>query len=192
MSDGNRQRRKEAGLLPSGLKCGAHKKNGDPCKRPPMNGATVCRSHGGAAPQVVAAARRRLMGASNNVAVLLLKIAEDEKTPPAVRLAAIKDVLDRAGVTVKQEVEVTLQPWQQLIEGIVADVGDQYVRPTGPRDGEVLDAEVVADDDESPLLNDLPPRPALPDVPAPAPSPTPPADEPRIPSRRRWGSAGRQ
>lgn len=172
MSKGNRRRRKEAGLLPSGQLCSARSsRTGEPCQRPPITGASVCYHHGGAAPQVVAAARRRLMGASNNVSVLLLKIAEDEKTPPAVRLAAIKDVLDRAGVTVKQEVEITVQPWQQLVDGIVAEVGDQYVRPPGRLDGDVIDAEVVPD---------LAPA-------APAPTSPPGTDEAQIPSRRRTG-----
>lgn len=145
----------------------------------------MCRAHGGAAPQVVAAARRRLMGASNNVAVLLLKIAEDEKQPPAIRLAAIKDVLDRAGVTVKQEVEITVQPWQELIDGIVSEVADDAVRPPGPLDGEVVEAEVV----------DGPPLPArAPALPTPAPAGPPPGtEELRVPSRRRRGArvAGR-
>ena len=35
------------GRLPSVL-CRAHKTNGEPCKRPPIQGATVCRAHGGA------------------------------------------------------------------------------------------------------------------------------------------------
>lgn len=40
--------------------CKSKKKNGEPCSNYAMNGATVCHSHGGRAPQVKAAARRRL------------------------------------------------------------------------------------------------------------------------------------
>lgn len=41
-------------------RCTAHRKNGEPCKRPPIRGGTVCASHGGSAPAVRAAAERRL------------------------------------------------------------------------------------------------------------------------------------
>ncbi len=44
-------------------RCHAHTTAGRPCRRPPVRGATVCPSHGGAAPQVrTAAARRRERG----------------------------------------------------------------------------------------------------------------------------------
>jgi hypothetical protein len=51
------------GPLPK--KCVATSKhNGNPCKNPPIEGGTVCRMHGGGAPQVKAAAARRLGEAS--------------------------------------------------------------------------------------------------------------------------------
>lgn len=41
--------------------CAAHRKSdGEPCRGPAMRGATVCRKHGGGAPQVRAASARRL------------------------------------------------------------------------------------------------------------------------------------
>ena len=40
--------------------CGAKTRDGDPCRNPPMNGATRCRMHGGATPRGRAAAERRL------------------------------------------------------------------------------------------------------------------------------------
>ena len=41
-------------------RCTAHNQSGNRCKNPAVPGATVCRFHGGAAPQVQAAAQRRL------------------------------------------------------------------------------------------------------------------------------------
>lgn len=41
-------------------KCTGHKSNGEPCGNWPIHGATVCRSHGGAAPHVKAAAAQRV------------------------------------------------------------------------------------------------------------------------------------
>ena len=43
-----------------GSRCRATTRAGRPCTNPPVNGAAVCRMHGGAAPQVKAAAERRL------------------------------------------------------------------------------------------------------------------------------------
>ncbi len=40
-------------------RCVRVKRNGEPCKLPPVRNATVCHKHGGKAPQVLAAARRR-------------------------------------------------------------------------------------------------------------------------------------
>lgn len=42
-------------------KCSARKRSGDPCGNPPVHGATVCRMHGGKAPQVQAKAAERLL-----------------------------------------------------------------------------------------------------------------------------------
>ena len=180
MSKGNRQRRTDLGILAAKVLCTARSsRTGKPCQRPPMSGQNVCFHHGGAAPQSVAAARRRLMASSDRVGALLLRIAEDEKTPPAVRLAAIRDVLDRAGVTVKQELEITVQPWQQIIDGIVAEVPDSAMRAQGALDvgspsqhREWVPGEIVEDDDV-PLIDGLP-----------VPQPPTPTAEVKIPSRR--------
>lgn len=50
----------ERGPHPSPRRCKGHKRNGDPCKLPPIKGADVCGSHGGRAPQVRKAAARRV------------------------------------------------------------------------------------------------------------------------------------
>jgi hypothetical protein len=51
-------------------RCGARTRNaGKPCAQPPVPGATRCRFHGGAAPQVKAAAERRLQEAEAQRAV---------------------------------------------------------------------------------------------------------------------------
>lgn len=51
-------------LIPAGLRwrvrCRAHRKSGERCKRYAIAGGWVCMAHGGAAPQVRAAALRRL------------------------------------------------------------------------------------------------------------------------------------
>lgn len=88
-------------------RCKAHRKNGDRCKQPAIAGATVCRVHGGAAKHVKAAARARLENAADLMAKELLGIAIDPDVAPAVKLAAIKDALDRSGLKAPNEVVVS-------------------------------------------------------------------------------------
>lgn len=136
-------------------RCTARRHNGQPCRRYAARGATVCRTHGGAAPQVQAAAKRRLQQATDALAAQLLNIALDDGAPESVRLAAIRDALDRGGVTAKAEVEVEVgvRPFEQIFAGI-----DRGLRRDGTREPapslpappalapatvEIVDAEVV-------------------------------------------------
>lgn len=155
MSTGNRKRRRAAGRLPEPVKCSARKSNGDPCANSPMKGGTVCRSHGGAAPQVMRKAKERLENSAEKMARLLLQMAEDPNVPHAVRLAAIRDALDRAGITAKQTLEVEAE-WQTVIADIITDAPpgtkstlSQRYRPTEVPtpgdDGDVVEGVVVED-----------------------------------------------
>ena len=87
--------------------CTAHKKTGAQCKNPAITGATVCRSHGGAAGQVKAAAKRRLLEAVDPLIVELIRIAESGKSERD-RITAIRDVLDRAGLAAPKQIEISV------------------------------------------------------------------------------------
>ena len=89
------------------MKCTAHKTNGDTCKANAIKGSNVCRVHGGSAPQVKAKAQQRLLAAADDAAAVLVQIIMDKKSPPAVRVAAVKDLLDRAGLKPVEQIEVT-------------------------------------------------------------------------------------
>ena len=100
--------------------CSAHSsRTGEPCRKPAIAGGTVCRTHGGAASAAKAKARKRLEEASDRLARQLLGIAEGAESE-AVRLAAVKDALDRAGIQAKTAatVEVSVKPWETVMEGI--------------------------------------------------------------------------
>ena len=91
-------------------RCKAHKKDGSRCLKAAINGATVCRYHGGAARHVKAAARARLENATDLMAKQLLRMAIDDNVADAVKLSAIKDALDRGGLRAPNE--VVLSPGQ--------------------------------------------------------------------------------
>lgn len=132
-----------------GTPCIANRKNGEPCKRWALKGASVCWSHGAAAPQVREAAARRLENAIDRLLAALLHIAEDEAQPAAARVSAIRDALDRAGFGRDRTVTVKVAPWMQDIEVLLVDVV--------PR-GDIVDAELVDDVPEEPPFLPANPR----------------------------------
>lgn len=106
-------------VLPA-VRCTARKQNGEPCRAMAARGATVCRVHGGSAPQVKAAAKRRLDQAADVLVQRLLGFALGGDVADAIALAAVRDALDRAGLSPRQAVEVgvELKPWEQIMANI--------------------------------------------------------------------------
>ena len=74
--------------------CVAKTRRGTPCKGQAISGGTVCRMHGGAAPQVQAKAHERLM-ALQPKAIQVLDSLLNRDEFPTVQMAAVRDVLDR-------------------------------------------------------------------------------------------------
>ena len=106
--------------------CTANKSDGTHCKAYAIKGGTVCRVHGGSAPQVKAAAMKRLLDAVDPVAGELVKMAMGDKRD-SVKLAAAKDVLDRAGIGEPARSEVTILTDDVLVAEIArlkAELGD--------------------------------------------------------------------
>lgn len=99
-------------------RCRAHNRSGSQCGLAPTVGATVCKWHGGAAPQVRAKAEERIRALVDPALDRLAKLLEDQSS--GVALGAVKDVLDRAGYVAKQQVEVTMR---QHAEKMAADLG---------------------------------------------------------------------
>ncbi len=82
-----------------GRQCTAKAKStGGRCKNPPIMGGTVCRIHGGSAPQVQAVAATKVLEALVGPALMeLRKLLQEPGTPPNVRMQAVNTILDRNG-----------------------------------------------------------------------------------------------
>ncbi|AWG64793.1 hypothetical protein DDT46_13980 [Mycobacteroides abscessus] len=123
---------------PGVRRCKAHRKNGNRCQRAAINGANVCPTHGGRAPQVQAAARRRLAEATDHMARELLKMAVDPNVNDAVKLKAMTEALDRGGVTTKSvaTVEITAKPYEEVFDSVEIATGSRadYRRSKGLAD----------------------------------------------------------
>lgn len=107
------------GLRGQPQRCSATNRQGNQCASPAIRGATVCRMHGGSAPQVKFAAMERLK-ALQPKALTVLESLLDRQEFPTVQIAAVRDVLDRTEgkatetQTLKHEgkIELTInRPW---------------------------------------------------------------------------------
>ncbi len=94
-----------------GITCTATaKSSGNRCGNPPLQGGKVCKFHGGKAPQVLeASARNVLVGLVGPALVKMREILDNKSTPPAVRLAAVRDILDRTGYKPAEQIEITFE-----------------------------------------------------------------------------------
>lgn len=93
--------------------------------------------HGGAAPQVKRKARQRIEEAADRMAAELLKMATNDNVADSVKLAAIRDALDRAGLAAKNAVEVEVgppKPYETILDSIEAGSRAEYRRSIGRPD----------------------------------------------------------
>ena len=112
--------------------CNAPRRDGEPCNAPAITNGPVCFKHGGNLPVVkAAAARRALEELVDPALVKLTDLIADTDTPHAVLLAAIRDILDRAGLAAPKKLEV-----------LTLDVLDKELAR--------LDAEIAALNDNDP------------------------------------------
>lgn len=79
---------------PMAGKCTATNRQGKRCGKHAIPGGTVCRMHGGAAPQVKAAALARLMALQHPAIDRLEKLIHQDEYP-STAFAAARDILDR-------------------------------------------------------------------------------------------------
>lgn len=79
---------------PMKAQCTATNRQGKRCGKSPILGGTVCRLHGGAAPQVKLKAAQRLEAYQDKAIDRLFQLIE-QTAFPSTALTAVRDVLDR-------------------------------------------------------------------------------------------------
>ena len=98
------------------------KTSGVRCKNAAVHGATVCKYHGGSAPQVKETAARVILEELVGPALARLKqLVEDDDTLQQVHLGAVKLVLEMTGFKAPTQVEVipplaTINEWVEQLE----------------------------------------------------------------------------
>lgn len=109
-----------------GVQCTAKSKTtGNQCKNAPIKGGTVCRIHGGGAPQVKAVAARRILEALVGPALVeLRRLVRDPTVNDTVKLGAVRDILDRTGYKPPVQVEgyLTIDMVEQEIARLEAEL----------------------------------------------------------------------
>ena len=94
------------------------------CLKAPIQGGTVCETHGGGAPQVKRAAALRLLDLVDPALATLQGAMADHQASWSDRLRAAADVLDRAGYPRGATLDVTGEQIAQQIRDLAAQLGD--------------------------------------------------------------------
>lgn len=132
------------------------KATGEQCKRWSLRGAKVCPKHGGRLPNVkehaeavVESARMRLMGLADE-AVDGLEDLIKSGTAPQVRLGAIKEVLDRAGLKGGPDVSVEVTHNVSYKDEIFSRLKDIKERKAAleKSKAEMLEGEIIGESQE--------------------------------------------
>lgn len=108
-------------------RCKGHSRTtGKPCGNLPMKGQAVCRMHGGSTKAARAKAQERILAAADLAAKYLIEFMTNKRVPYPTRLAATREILDRAGISDALRVEIqTSGSIDLLIESMLFDIDDK-------------------------------------------------------------------
>jgi hypothetical protein len=107
--------------------CNATNAKGERCRKYAIPGGFTCRTHGGSTRHQINKARIRLEMTAVPLVRKLTEIAFDENKPAAVQLDAIKDALNRIGMTKPAQVEVgPIKPFEEVFDDIASGSRADY------------------------------------------------------------------
>lgn len=101
-------------------RCTATNRQGNRCGKAPIPGGTVCRMHGGGAPQVKAKALERLMALQHPAIDTLAFLMKQRATFPSTAYAAARDVLDRTEGKAREQVDLNITGELQMVPAKLA------------------------------------------------------------------------
>lgn len=97
--------------------CSAHStRSGEQCRKAAIRGGTVCRTHGGGAPQVREAARRRLLELVDPALAVLEQAMRQQKKDTRLAVDAAKHVTNIAGIKNPEEIELSARDGEPLFD----------------------------------------------------------------------------
>lgn len=136
---------------PTDVRCEGHYKSGPRCRREAVPGATVCRHHGGAAPQVRQVAAARIGNAADEMVKRLHAMLDDPAVEPRDKIKIAQDMLDRAGLNATEKLIVgvgEIDPVEALFRDLLADPANlvQPVEHQTPPEFEAYNQAVLDDD----------------------------------------------
>ena len=138
-------------IQPIAPRCRAHsKRTGQQCQKTSIRGGTVCRFHGGSAPQVIARAERRLRAMVDPMIDRLEQLAHQTDNPK-VAAECVRDALDRAGIGALVQAKVRSSHRSETqTAGVTVNIGF-LVQPEQPQptlDATAIDADPMPTDDQ--------------------------------------------
>lgn len=107
------------GSHPMKAQCTATNRQQQRCKRAPIPGGTVCRMHGGAAPQVKEAAMERLRRLQHP-AIDALEWLITQRDFPSAAMSAARDVMDRTEGKAPESLSLEVSGDDALIAALAA------------------------------------------------------------------------
>lgn len=129
-------------------RCSARRRDGERCTQPAMRGSTVCRMHGGAAPQVRRAAQFRLWELVNPAIAVLAREMTNPDARPAERIRAAEAVLDRAGLP--RQIDVSPTDARDLAkQWLLQQVAERFDGQADAAAGVIMQAREIVSADQS-------------------------------------------
>jgi hypothetical protein len=135
------------------IRCTAHYKTGDRCRREAIAGGNVCKQHGGLIPAVQQKAAARIGMSLDDAVKRLRAMLDDDSVENREKIKILHDLLDRGGLGAVSKVAVgigQIDPVERLFQDILSTPG-MLAEPR--TEVQQIEAKPTYDDgDSSPLL----------------------------------------